>query len=256
MRSWFVLILLAVIIVTAAATRAYTANGGVTTEPFAVSLTSDNQLVTVGNHSFIQLTSNSMTATDRTFCLTAGTSGQILTLENADFHRMELQHNAIACAGATNVYIGSSWYPTITDTLKLIYDGNAWVEVARANLNDGNNAIDLTAQGADIGATAFLVTAPPAVFMRASCFIVVTTAATTSSTLPACNVTYTDETNTAHTVAMTSTSAANTVGTTAAGATTFYVKSASAIQYSTTGYATSGGTSMNFSVHLRLEQIF
>jgi hypothetical protein len=90
---------------------------------------------------------------------------------------------------------------------------------------------------------------------------VVTTAATTSSTLPACNVIYTDvDSNAAVTRAILSTNAGNTLGTFGALSTAtvpilIYAKSGVAVQYSTSSYASSGATAMQYAVHVKLEQM-
>jgi hypothetical protein len=97
-------------------------------------------------------------------------------------------------------------------------------------------------------------------FYRASCYLVITQAATISSTLPVCSVTYNDgDANTAATQNLTTTSSTNTVGTSSAlGASIpyFFAKSGVAISYQTTGYATSGATSMAYALHFRLEGPF
>jgi hypothetical protein len=120
-----------------------------------------------------------------------------------------------------------------------------------------------TAQAANISAaTGQLLVAPANVTgtYRLVCYIVETQAATTSSTLPACNVVFTDnDSGTAETVALTTTSAANAVGTLGANATTaivgFQAKPGTNIQVSTSGYASSGATAMQYAIHAKLEFI-
>jgi len=118
--------------------------------------------------------------------------------------------------------------------------------------------VNLTAQQANIGATT--LTSPVANgYYRASCYLVVTQAATTSSTLPFCQITYTDaDSNVAETAQIINTSTANTVG--AVGGVTsvpqppfFFAKSGVAIQYSTGGYTSVGATPMQYAIHVRLE---
>jgi hypothetical protein len=113
--------------------------------------------------------------------------------------------------------------------------------------------VDLTSQGADIAWTTLITPATNNLY-RISCYVIVTRAATTSSTLPGCNLSYTDETGTAHQVIGTSASTANTVGTNLQGMAVIYAKSGTAIQYNTAGFASSGATSMQYAVHVRLEQ--
>jgi hypothetical protein len=120
---------------------------------------------------------------------------------------------------------------------------------------------DLATQAADVVATT-LVTPAANGFYRFECFIVITQVATTNSTLPACQVVYTNESS-AGTVTLnfTATATGNTIGlsgTTALGATVagplpvIYAKSGTAIKYQTTGYTSVGGTPMQFSLHVRL----
>lgn len=98
-------------------------------------------------------------------------------------------------------------------------------------------------------------------FYRMSCYVVETQAATTSSTLPACNVIYTDnDSGISETIALTATDTTNLVGavgrqpvTAIAG---FFVKALSSIQYSTSGYTSVGGTPMQYAIHVRLEGPF
>lgn len=120
-------------------------------------------------------------------------------------------------------------------------------------------AVNTTAIGANVVSTPILTPAANG-FYRASCYLVLTQAATVSSTLPVCSVTYNDaDTNAAETQNLTLTSGANTVGTTSTlGASIFYffAKTGVAISYQTTGYATNGATSMQYALHLRLEGPF
>jgi hypothetical protein len=122
-------------------------------------------------------------------------------------------------------------------------------------------AVSFTAltQAANISATT-LLTVPANVqgTYRLDCYVVETQAATTSSTLPACNVKYTDnDTSTVETIILTTTSAANAVGTVGANATTaipaFQAQPGTVIQILTTSYASSGATVMQFAVHAKLE---
>jgi len=114
-----------------------------------------------------------------------------------------------------------------------------------------------TAQTANISATTvYTVPANVTATYRVVCYVVLSSAGTTS-TLPACNVVYTDnDTSTVETIALTATSAANTVGTVGAVATTavpgFQAKPGTNIQYSTSGYA-STGSAMAYAIHVKVE---
>ena len=117
--------------------------------------------------------------------------------------------------------------------------------------------VDATAQGANIGsANAHTVSASGR--YRVSAYLVVTQAATSSSTLPKCRIGWTDvDSNTAiSTMDLTATSAGNTVGTTYSYASAVIsVKTATNIAYDTTSYATSGATSMQYAFHLVVEAL-
>jgi len=100
-------------------------------------------------------------------------------------------------------------------------------------------------------------------FYRFSCFVVETTNAGVSSTLPSCLVGFTDA-NSSSVLAIiaVNTNTANTVGsigqviTGANGNAGFYAKSGVAITYSTSGYASNPGATMAYAVHVRLEGPF
>jgi hypothetical protein len=123
-----------------------------------------------------------------------------------------------------------------------------------------------TAQTANIASTPISPGLDPVKWNRgggykADCYIILTTVDGASSTLPACNVIYTDaDTGTSHTVALTATSAANTKDTIGAGTTTlpfgfFHPKAATAISYSTSGYASGTPATMQYAIHFRLEYV-
>ena len=97
---------------------------------------------------------------------------------------------------------------------------------------------------------------------KADCYIILTTVDAASSTLPACNVIFTDaDTGTSHTAALTATSAANTKDTIGAGTTAlatggfFHPKAGTTISYSTSGYASGTAATMQYSIHFRLEYV-
>lgn len=139
-------------------------------------------------------------------------------------------------------------------------NGTNWVSMAGGGGGGSGSApnivatVNLTAQGANLGPTT-LVTPAADGFYLISCFMVLTTAATTSSTLPGCYVRYTDETNTLHSTQVATSSVANTVGVATQGTLVIYAKSGNAVSYNTIGYATSGATSMQYAIHARLEQL-
>lgn len=123
-----------------------------------------------------------------------------------------------------------------------------------------------TGQTANIAATAISPQINPVIyalggFYRASCYVILTTADGASSTLPACNVIFTDkDTGNSHTVALTATSTANTVDTIGAGTTTlpwgsFHAKASTTISMSTSSYASGTPATMQYAVHFRLEYV-
>lgn len=126
--------------------------------------------------------------------------------------------------------------------------------------------IDLAAQNNNIGATLlYAVPASGAGFYHVTCYLVVTTAAGVSSTLPNCNIAYTDnDTNVAVAATpITGNSAGNTIGSTnsvtAAAAlvllgldsTTINVKASTNINFTTTNYASNAANAMQYAVHLK-----
>lgn len=117
---------------------------------------------------------------------------------------------------------------------------------------------DATAQAANVASTLVFQTTTKGTY-RATCYVEVTQAATTSSTMPSCNVLWTTaDSGTAQTAGITATSAANTVGTnsttTANSNAPVQVAAAGAsVNVSTTGYASVGATAMQYAVHFKLE---
>ncbi|WP_192258641.1 hypothetical protein [Mesorhizobium caraganae] len=91
---------------------------------------------------------------------------------------------------------------------------------------------------------------------RASCYVVLTRAATTSATLPGCNVNYTDlATNVAMTSQAVQSASGNVVGTHLNGSVVFEAKSGTNIGFATTGYASSGATTMQYRVRVLIERL-
>lgn len=115
--------------------------------------------------------------------------------------------------------------------------------------------VDLTAQAADIVATTLY--AVPTGFQgmyRVMAWIIVTQAATVSSTLPSVQIVFHDEDNNiSQTLTLTPTNTGNAQTTFQSGESVIFVKDGANIQYQTSGYVTSGATPMNFALHLRIE---
>lgn len=121
--------------------------------------------------------------------------------------------------------------------------------------------IDSLAQGVNISPTP-LINVPanagsgqqnPGMW-RITAYIIVTQAATVSSTLPSIVITWTDQNNnTSQTFTLTPTNAGNTLTTFQQASMAVSPKGITNINFSTTGYATNGATSMQYAVHVRTE---
>jgi hypothetical protein len=118
--------------------------------------------------------------------------------------------------------------------------------------------VDLTAQGADIGTTTlYAVPANGAGYYRVQAYIILNRAATTSSTRPQVNLFWTDKDNsTVQTFVILGVDSANNLTTPNSSIPcSLSAKASTNIQYSTSGYATSGATSMQYSLKIRLEYL-
>lgn len=122
---------------------------------------------------------------------------------------------------------------------------------------------DLTGQTANVASTTLFTVGATNHTYRATCYVVLTTAATTSSTLPNCGISYTDaDTGVSQTIGMTATEGNNTAGTIGCPAgggytceKTFQMKAGSAVKFATFNYASSGTTAMQYAVHVKLEDL-
>lgn len=116
---------------------------------------------------------------------------------------------------------------------------------------------DLTTQAADVGSTTlYAVPASGAGMYRLSLWEGVTQAASVSSTLPALTVAWTDASNsTGQTIGLTSNKTGNTLTTNSTNHFVFRAKASTNITFSTTGYASAGGTPMQFEVRIILEYL-
>jgi hypothetical protein len=137
------------------------------------------------------------------------------------------------------------------------------------NPSSGGGAVvaeaNLTGQSASIStATLYSTGASGYGLYRFSCTVTLTRAATSSSTLPQCNVLYTDQdSGTGQNLGVSQPSSSNTAGATGCGGTagggycvqTLSVAANTNIQYNLTGYASSGATAMQYAVRMRLEYL-
>jgi hypothetical protein len=101
-------------------------DGGLSIRPSTtVNLTADGQAVTVGNASFLVLSSNNATATSRTFTLSNGLqNGQILVIL--------LTLNSAELVDSGNCALASTFAMSVNDTITLIWNGSSWYETARS----------------------------------------------------------------------------------------------------------------------------
>jgi len=112
-----------------------------------------------------------------------------------------------------------------------------------------------TAQTANIGATT-LVTPGASGSFRVAGYIVVTTVAGTSSTLPSIVITWTDpDNNTAQSLTLTPTDAGNILTTLRQATAIISAKTGVAVQYATTGYASDPAATMQYAIRLVLEKL-
>lgn len=115
---------------------------------------------------------------------------------------------------------------------------------------------DLTAQAANITSTTLVTTTASGLY-RVHGYSAVTRAATTTSTLPSIVVAWTDaDSSQAMTAVLTPSDSGNGLTTVESGSLIINAKTGTTIGFSTTGYATSGATTLQYSVHLRVEGAF
>lgn len=118
--------------------------------------------------------------------------------------------------------------------------------------------VDLTAQAANIAATDFVAAVDTLDgIYRISIHIIETQAASVSSTLPSVVITWTDEDNsTLQTFTLAPSGAsANNLTTYGQGSVIISAKLGFAIQYATTGYASSGVTPMQYALTMKVEYL-
>jgi hypothetical protein len=103
-------------------------DGAVAIKPSAASVTADNQAITVGNRSFLRLTSDG-TPANRTITLSNGTvDGQQLVIRVSGTGA-----NGIELADSGNLNLTGLAQLDDGDTITLIWDGTIWYEMYRSN---------------------------------------------------------------------------------------------------------------------------
>ncbi len=151
--------------------------------------------------------------------------------------------------GATQVPL-SATAPTTNQLLR--WDGT--------NIVGEGIAVNTTGLTANVGVTT-LTTPTANSYYRFSCYVVLTTAAGTSATLPQCQINWTDaDSSVAENATTNATSNVNAAGqlgpTQVSGinpASPIYAKSGVAITYQTVNYASNPASTMQYAIHLRLE---
>jgi hypothetical protein len=110
----------------------------------------------------------------------------------------------------------------------------------------------LSTQGADIGATNLKASAAAGLYIVTG-WIAVTRAASSSSTLPSIVIAFNN--GTAQSITLTATDTGNVLTTFKQASCVIKSNSAQAITYATTGFASSGGTSMQYQLHVALTAV-
>jgi len=173
-------------------------------------------------------------------CNNGGTASQVVASGN----------DIDATDAVKDVHFGSSQAP-FSSTLPSTNQFLAW---NGSQIVGTGAAVDLTAQAVNISNTT-IITPSANGFYSAACWEVVTQQATTSSTLPQCTVSFTDaDSSVVIGIPLNTQNSGNTIGAVALPLQPgfFYAKSGQPIQYRTAGYASSGGTPMQYSLHFRL----
>ncbi|MBK8547731.1 MAG: hypothetical protein IPL63_10215 [Saprospiraceae bacterium] len=105
--------------------------GGLTLNAGSVSVTSNDQIVNVGSGSYLKLSSNSTTATDRTIILSDGlTAGQILMIESTSTGANVFE---ILDGAGSNTNTTGTITMTSGDMIQLLWNGSDWLQVSYAN---------------------------------------------------------------------------------------------------------------------------
>lgn len=173
--------------------------------------------------------------------------GGIAGVRDTAFSRAAAGVIAIGTTGTVGDTTGNLQLNQITK-----YNGQA---TAGVGISSVAAVVDLTAQGANITGTNMVTSVPADGFYRANVYSKVTRAATTSSTLPNVQINATDPDGTSLPVVACNGNSGNTLATFEFGVVVFYAKAGTAIQYQTGGYASSGATSMQYNLHIRLEAL-
>ncbi len=106
--------------------------GGLSTrdDGTTTAITADNQTVTVGNRSYIRLTSTVATAANATVRLSNGLQrGQRLVVEHAGSSN-QFEIGDSDSDAATNADTSGAQTMTVSDTIELIWNGSNWLKIS------------------------------------------------------------------------------------------------------------------------------
>lgn len=151
--------------------------------------------------------------------------------------------------GLEDMNLGNSTFSRATST------GGTQVlhQINSTNLVSQATPIDKLVQGANI-VSALLFAVVNAGMYKVDAYAVVSRAATTSSTLPSIVIGWTDaDTSVVQSFTLTPADSSNLLTSIQAGFLVVNAKAGTNITYSTTGYASVGATSMQYSAHVRVE---
>lgn len=208
-----------------------------------------------------------------TYTIVSADSGKLLTLNNTSAVAVTLPI-ASSLPGNFIVFVENlgGGLVTITPTTSTI-DAQTTLTLRQncgvAIFTDGTNyfvmrgktqehaSADATAQAANIAATTlYAVPAASVGLYKVSGYIIVSQAATTSCTLPSIVITWTDtDNNTAQSLTLTPTNSTNALTNFQQAIATINAKPSTNVQYSTTGYLSSGATPMQYAIHVRIEAL-
>lgn len=97
-----------------------------------VNLSADNQLVDVGNLSYIRISSNSATAGSRTFTISAGRqAGHLLFIEYINTATNVADIADDNAAAGTGLRLTGNFAMNANDTVMLLWNGTNWLEMGR-----------------------------------------------------------------------------------------------------------------------------
>ncbi|MCA7953836.1 LysM peptidoglycan-binding domain-containing protein [Burkholderia seminalis] len=199
----------------------------------------------------------------RSMCVPSPTATGQMSIQNIIYGTGN--NGAGSTVSSGNIGIGST-APAARLEVKGI-DTSAGTSAFRVTDSTGKNLLKINDDGSTLSGAAAVAnvtglmgnqsnqqiySVPANGFYCVSAYNVVTTAATTSSTLPNVQILWTDADSSAVPNYSTTSNTGNTAGTYNSGQVCIYAKGGTSINYQTSGYASSGATSMAYAVHVRV----